>query len=102
MNLTNLELTRDNSTSSSVYFKCKDGFRPRDEQMAVCSSDGMWLPDLTQFECHGPTAAMISMILACFSIIHIKLYCTCSILRHQHAMSALAIPYNNGRQFNLL
>ena len=71
VNLTNLELSHDNSTSSSlsVFFKCKDGFRPRDEQMAVCSSNGMWLPDLAQFECHRPTAALISMILACFSII---------------------------------
>ena len=74
VNLTNLELTHDNSTSSSIYFKCKDGFRPTDEQMAVCSSDGMWLPDLTQLECHRPTAALISMIFACFGVIIILYY----------------------------
>ena len=52
MNLTNLELNHDNSTSSRILFHCKDGFIPKDEQIAVCSNNGTWIPDLTQFECH--------------------------------------------------
>ena len=62
MNLTNLELSHDNSTSLRILFRCNDGFIPKDEQMAVCSSNGTWLPDLTQFdhECHRPPTAFPS------------------------------------------
>ena len=55
VNLTNMELSLmngDSSTSLRIFFHCKDGFFPKDEQTAVCSGNGTWFPDLTQFECH--------------------------------------------------
>ena len=51
VNLTNLELNHDNSTRSRIFFHCKDGFIPKDEQTAVCSSNGTWFPDIAQYEC---------------------------------------------------
>ena len=59
MNLTNLELNHDNSTNSRIFFRCKDGFVPKDEQTAVCSTNGTWLPDLTQFECRTTLTATL-------------------------------------------
>ena len=67
-NLTNLELNfnDDSSTSLRIFFRCKDGFVPKDEQTAVCSSNGTWFPDLTQFECHrrmAPTLTSNFMVM---------------------------------------
>ena len=59
VNLTNLELNCDNSTTSRILFHCIDGFVPKDEQMAVCSSNGTWIPDPTQFECHRALTATL-------------------------------------------
>ena len=67
MSLSNLELViRDsgNNTSNwSILIRCKDGFIPNDKQMAVCSTNGTWLPDLEQLKCHN-TAATIPSKLA--------------------------------------
>ena len=59
MNLTNLELNHDNSTGLRISFRYKGGFVPKDEQIAVCSSNGMWFPDLTQFECSKTLTATL-------------------------------------------
>jgi hypothetical protein len=62
MNLTNLELDYENSTSSRIFFHCKDGLVPNDEQKAVCSGNGTWFPDLTQFECRRTKTTTIQYI----------------------------------------
>ena len=37
VNLTNLELRGDSSASLRIFFRCKDGFVPKEEQTAVFS-----------------------------------------------------------------
>jgi hypothetical protein len=63
VNLTSLELNYDNLTSSRIFFRCKDGFVPKDEQTTACSRNGTWLPDLTLFECRKPTTTLTGIIL---------------------------------------
>lgn len=57
VNTSNLELIRrdsidsDNTTSSlNIVLRCRDGV---DDWMAVCSSNGTWIPDLDEIECHN-------------------------------------------------
>ena len=66
MNLTNLELSGDSSASLRIFFRCKDGFVPKDEQTAVCSSNGTWFPDLAQFECHRRMAPTLISNISCY------------------------------------
>jgi hypothetical protein len=42
-----------------MVLRCRDG---ADDWMAVCSSNGTWIPDLNEIECHNITAVIPSMI----------------------------------------
>ena len=67
MNLSNLELTirdsGDNMLSLTIVLRCRDGFSPVNDRMAVCSHNGTWMPDLEELiECHNITAVIPSEI----------------------------------------
>ena len=76
-NTSNLELTtagRDSSDNTSnlsltIVLHCRDGFTPVNDQKAVCLSNGTWVPDLEEFECHNTTGVIPSEILfVCIAI----------------------------------
>ena len=39
--------------NSSVTYKCKRGFEPRDQFTAVCMDDSTWSPSPTDHNCTG-------------------------------------------------
>ena len=71
--MSNLELIRldpgDNTSSLylTIVLRCRDGFSPVNDRKAVCSSNGTWVPDLEEFECHNITAVVLSEILCVYS-----------------------------------
>ena len=64
--ISNLKLIRrdsgGNTSNFNTVLRCKDGFSPVDDWMAVCSN-GSWIPDLDEIECHNITAVIPSKAL---------------------------------------
>ena len=48
--------------NSSVTYKCRQGFEPRDQFTAVCMSDGTWFPKPTDHVCTGDCLSILSII----------------------------------------
>jgi hypothetical protein len=46
-----ISLVPSTTEGSTIVYQCKDGYIPRNSQVAECGSDGQWNPDPTMHRC---------------------------------------------------